>query len=195
MKIFTVLLIVTCIFSFPAAGEEAYEKNRFSIGIDDVPWSISQVSLRWWRGEKKGSEFTIGYFNATHAEYDFSDDGSFSVGLLRFDTLRRKKSTKLRGLYYTRGFGISVGFNGEFLSKYNDFERIYANTTLYLPIGFEHFFIPKYPKLSYSLQADIYSRLSCYYQKYTSAGQSVETTEWQVRVGLKIEFFLRLYLK
>lgn len=205
MKKLTVFLIIVGVLSFTMAAEEpmkdtgtkakTIEQNKFSFGINNVPWAVSMVSFRWWKSEKKGSEFTIGYFNNNHADYYFSDDTSFNIGLLRYDWLRRKKSAHLKGLYYTRGFGMSLGGNAEFRSEPYISDKIFGVWTLYLPIGFEHFFLPNYRRLSYSFQADIYSSLSGFYNKYNLHGKTTETTDWRVRLGVKLQFFLRLYLK
>jgi hypothetical protein len=61
------VLLVICI-SYPAyaesigvLSEDFLADNDFSIGVNNLPWQSSRVSLRWWNQEDSGKEFSIGY--------------------------------------------------------------------------------------------------------------------------------------
>jgi hypothetical protein len=67
VALFLSVLLVICI-GCPARAENVgvlnedfLANNDFSIGVSNLPWQTSRISLRWWNQENSGREFSIGF--------------------------------------------------------------------------------------------------------------------------------------
>ena len=207
MRVFTSIFFIIFFTSFSLGQESEVNKNtidsnqsekyKFSIGIDNLPWDISKISFRWWKNRKKGNELSIGYFNEGSTDLNNSQILKLNFGEIRCDWIRRYRFPHFKGFYITRGVGFALGLKGNFSFKKSNEkpERIDSYFSVYFPIGIEHFFLKKYPRLSYSLQADFYGKINYYHLEDTYSDRKFEMTIWTLKLGVKIQFFLRLYLK
>jgi hypothetical protein len=84
-------------------------RNKFSIGVDKLPWDASKISLRWWKSENRGNEFSVGYLkgNVRKKYYEDKLDVELSISEVGYYWLSRKKFNHLERFYITRGIGIS----------------------------------------------------------------------------------------
>ncbi len=198
------------------------EKHRtgVSIGINDLPWDATGVSLRWWRKNGSGRELTINrsYIRYSRGERTEED----SLGIEIEETTREKyinipeitysflnrKAIGAEGMYLVKGIGIGTGFRISYDNTYapeSDISREYkyysGDLTLHFPIGIEHFFLEKYPSISYSLSADIYGTISFYNRKDITAYpdsypyniRTVDDRYIQTSFGISPSFYLRAY--
>ena len=179
------------------------EKHRtgVSIGINDLPWDATGVSLRWWRKDGSGRELIINrssiYISYSRGERTEED----SLGIEIEQTTREKyinipditysflnrKAIGAEGMYLVKGIGIGAGFRISYDNTYvpeNNISREYkyyaGNLTLHFPIGIEHFFLEKYPNISYSLSADIYGTISFYNRKDRTVNSLVTLSQEHV---------------
>jgi hypothetical protein len=224
-RVLAVLIVFILCLCFPTHGGEPAQskkpassiKNRFSIGVNDLPWDASKVSLRWWKSENRGHELSLGYFRAEIGDKEFTSDYAtrdgdlvdVSVTEIRYDWLRRKKSPLLDELYITGGIGFAVDFSvrsDESRSVY-DYDTVefrdeykFTSTSFYarFPIGFEHFFLKKYTNISYSLEADFYAGVGYDYASSKHEGLSLvksETKAGEISLGVTPRFYFRFYLR
>jgi hypothetical protein len=218
-----VVLFVVC-FSYsvyaiePASSDDASSpaKNKFSIGVNDLPWDATKISLRWWKNESRGHEFSVGYFkteignNESRTDYGSNGDGQVvdvRVTEIRYDWLRRKKSSLVDNLYLTGGVGLATAFSAhsdEMKTVYDTLEDNrkfkYLDLSFYtrFPIGLEHFFLKQYPNISYSLEADFYAGFGYNYKdlKYEGFHQlENKTSTGRVIFGVEPRFYFRFYLR
>jgi hypothetical protein len=174
------------------------EKNRFSLGLNNLPWNASRLSFRWWRNRSSGHEFTISI--STRADISSPQSSGIHIRELRYDRLWRKRSRYIRGLYHVGGFGLGGGLDSilrtpDSSSVKNSFD---GYLQLYIPLGIEHFFLKSFSRLSYSIQLDFYGRVN--YRRINHSDDwkerwgDLDTDEWSISLGLKLQFFIRLYL-
>lgn len=183
----------------------AEQFKRFSIGINNLPWKATGVSFRWWHNKHKGNEFFfkqlyafIGNEETTFGSGDtpkIERIAGFRMREVRFLFLRRRKSPFSQNLFITYGAGMSAATDydeKEYTS--GTFSRI--RLSLLAPLGFEHFFLKKYPFVSYSIEA-----LLCVYGDYNevrvenSSGYKNIRRVTTFNMSLSPQFFLRFYIK
>ncbi len=175
------------------------EKNRFSVGLNNMPWDVSRLSFRWWRNKYKGHEFTI--FISSRADISGGNSSGIHISEIRYDRLWRKRSRYIRGLYHVSGVGLGAGFDT--LLKTRDTSSIQNSfdgfLILYVPVGIEHFFLKSFSKLSYSLQVDFYGRVNYRHINFKDDKKDrfrdAYEEEWAISLGMRFQFFIRLYLK
>ena len=202
------------------------EKHRtgFSIGINDFPWDATGVSFRWWRTNGSGRELILNKdgIKITYGEEEGTEVDSLEIenrqtrekeiylpGIIYY--FLNRKATGVKGMYLVKGIGIGANFN---IRRYDsnsditgdhirDIEYRYfsGGLTIAFPIGIEHFFLEKYPNISYSLSADIYGTISLNYRKdiiiyadYYSPDSSTDN-DWYIKpsFGISPAFYLRAY--
>lgn len=201
------------------ADVEKY-RTGFSIGINNLPWDATGVSLRWWRKNGSGRELTISrsyisYSRGERTEEDSlgieieqtSRDKSINIPDITFYFLNRK-AIRGEGMYLVKGIGIGTGFRIFYDNTYapeSDLSREYkyysGDLTLHFPIGIEHFFLEKYSNISYSLSADIYGTISIYNRKqiteypdyYPYIIRTYDDWDIQTSFGFSPAFHLRVY--
>ena len=200
----------------PSSKLNSPSSNRFSIGVNDLPWDATKISLRWWKSENRGHELSLGYFRAEIGDKEYASDYAtrdgdlvdVSVTEIRYDWLRRKKSPLLDELYITGGIGFAVDFSvrSDESRSFYDYDTIelrdeykFASTSFYarFPIGFEHFFLKKYPNISYSLEADFYAGVGYDYASSRHEGLSLvksDTKAGEISLGVIPRFYFRFYL-
>ncbi|MCJ7507597.1 MAG: hypothetical protein MUO85_02550 [candidate division Zixibacteria bacterium] len=199
----------------PSSKLNSPSSNRFSIGVNDLPWDATKISLRWWKNENRGHELSLGYFRAEIGDREYTSDYAthnedlveVRVTEIRCDWLRRKKSPLLDELYITGGIGFAVDFSvrsDEIRDVYDTVEfrgeYKFMRTSFYarFPIGFEHFFLKKYTNISYSLEADFYAGVGYDYASSKHEGLSLvksETKAGEISLGVTPRFYFRFYLK
>ena len=165
-KVMVLLSIIVLMigFCYPVLAEDTsitsdQFQTRYSIGVNNLPWQATSFSLRWWNSEDSGHEFSV---NTVSLFYQINDNGELHSGCdltgLRFDWLHRRKVDGIRNCYFIWGDGLGFGYSSKSLAPTitENIGTLYA----YFPIGVEHFFLEKYPNISYSVQLDIYGGLS-----------------------------------
>ena len=203
------ILFLVC-FSYSIYGQEATSSdegisisaNKCAIGINDLPWRASTVSFKWWKDEHRGRELSVGGLRGNISRNDEDMRIDARISSIRYDWLRRKEFTQLKGAYITRGVGITVGFGGQLSETDRDeaYQREnrqgYLSSSIHIPVGIEHFFLRRYPKISYSLQVDFYGELG-YKYLYAKYGTSPkrESHRGSVSLGVSPQFYLWFYLK
>lgn len=225
------LLILACSFVLPIFGETNTEsintvdlekyRTGFSVGINDLPWDATGVSLRWWRSNGSGREFIL---NRTSIYIDYSREESIEEDSLGTETeqtrykrisipkityfFMNRKPLGVEGMYLVKGIGLGSSFNISYDDIYpsesedgREYRYYSVSTTLSFPIGIEHFFLEKFPNISYSLSADIYGTLSFNYSRERIEYPdfySIRTrtrTDWYINpsFGVSPSFYLRVY--
>jgi hypothetical protein len=87
-------------------------RNKFSIGVDKLPWDRDKIfSLRLWRNNNKGNEFSIGSIQFKKGKEDEASIINVNFSNIRYVLLYRKKNNRIEGLFITRGIGLSTSFN------------------------------------------------------------------------------------
>jgi hypothetical protein len=192
----------------------------FSIGINDLPWDAREVSFRWWRKNEIGRELTINKSYIRYSRQEETEEDSLGIGIeetnrekyinipeITYSFLNRKPLGAER-MYLVKGIGIGLGFRISYDDTYapeNNISREYkyyeGTFTIHFPIGIEHFFLEKYPNISYSLSADIYGTTTIYNRKditsypdsypYTTRANNIWNT--QTSFGISPTFYLRAY--
>lgn len=228
-KIF--LLWLAYLFVLPVFGETDtdsintidLEKYRtgFSVGINDLPWDATGVSLRWWRKSGNGRELIINrtgiYINYSKGERTEEDSLGTETEQTRSKRINipnitycflSRKPLGVKGMYLVKGIGLGAGFGISYNDIYppegedaREYRYYSGNTTLSFPIGIEHFFLEKFPNISYSLSADIYGTLSFNYSKdireypdsYPIRSRTI--ADWYITpsFGISPAFYLRVY--
>ncbi len=202
------------------------EKHRtgFSIGINDFPWDATGVSFRWWRTNGSGRELILNKdgIKITYGKEEGTEVDSLEIenrqsrekeiylpGIIYY--FLNRKAIGVKGMYLVKGIGIGANFNirrydsnsditGDYI---RDIEYRYysGGLTFAFPIGIEHFFLEKYPNISYSLSADIYGTISLNYRKdirnyadYYSHDISTDN-DWYIEpsFGISPVFYIRAY--
>ncbi len=186
-RVLLLSFLLTFCLAYSVYGEEISPfKNKFSIGINDLPWNASTISFRWWKNKDRGSELSIGRFSGKIEKENDELNLVADISEIRYDWLRRKKCTLLENSYTTRGIGIASTFRGSF---HGESRKVDFSFYIRFPIGFEHFFLKRYPNISYSLQADFYSGLG--YEH--SAPYNVNVAH--LYLGVAPRFFFRFYFR
>lgn len=195
MKLYKVILIciVVWLIASPVYSEEQ-NKQTFSVGIDSWPWTVSKISFRGWNG-KRGWE--ISYGSLRYEEGSVFDFNPFSIYIdeLRVNWLRRKAFKKVAGMYLVQGLGVAAGFNGNVVPETREdvkHQHFRTRLTLFLPLGFEHFPIKGFPQMSYSLSLDPYIQGQ---YEYNKSYDQVLVNRFTLRLGLKVQFYARIYFK
>ena len=199
------------------------EKHRtgFSIGINDLPWDATGVSLRWWRENGSGRELNVAKSNLSGRyrrreqveedslgmEIEETQEKTLSLPVITYYFLNRK-ALGVENMYLVKGIGIGIGFSASHLDSYSPENEItekdkrYSGTIQFsFPVGVEHFFWEKFPNISYSLNADIHGDLSLNYIKqmreypdsYPIDARTL--TDWYITpsFGISPSFYLRVY--
>jgi opacity protein-like surface antigen len=191
-KILLVIVLTVMVFSFGSAEdlENPKDEKKFSIGLDNLPWNSQKIALRWWN-KNHGFELTLGSFNEYQKSDWFNSDSNYIFDEIRLNWLKRKQHSSIPNLYLVKGLGISTGFRWN-SSNYNE-EYDHFNSHLYLmmPIGIEHFPIKSFQNFSYSFSLDPY--IGTNYNFYKT--NSYKSHNFDFIMGVKMQFFLRLYLK
>jgi hypothetical protein len=175
----------------PALEETGPVPNTYSIGINNLPWHTTGVSLRWWKNEGAGGEFIISGTGGGVMNHEMEEEyqtGDFDISGLRYYWLRREENTRVADFYYIWGSGI--GFD------YTQSTRFTGNSTkiqldYYWPMGIEHFFLKNYSNISYSIQADFCVQLS--YWNFNSGSEHITAND--LSFGVIPRFYLRYYFK
>lgn len=182
--------------------------NRYSIGLNDIPWNATRVSFRLWRKERKGLELSIGKIDfGSESQSEFAIYRFIKVEQIRFDLLSRSQPMSIEGLFLVRGYGL--GFSGDAWEQEDDRRTVYDDAYrlrqrariylyLYMPLGIEYFFWERYPNISFSVHADFYFRFGygynyeyeIYYDRSEYENHSVYFT-----LGLDPSFYIRFYFK
>ncbi|MCK4351499.1 MAG: hypothetical protein KAX13_11600 [Candidatus Krumholzibacteria bacterium] len=192
--------------------------NRYSIGLDNIPWEASSVSFRIWKDERKGLEISLGRIDFGFEERDeYSTHRFLRFDRIRFDWLRRSQPLSIEGLFLVHGYGLGLSADAwERKSDRKSGDQYYTNDYylrqkariylyLYLPLGIEYFFWERYPSVSFSVQADFYCRFgygyefefSSYYNSFSNfyTSKEHERHSGYFTLGLEPSFYFRFYFK
>jgi hypothetical protein len=184
---------------------EERETYRFSVGVNDLPWDATGIAFRWWKNAQSGREFVLSDISGGYEDMTYQGDKasgySFSIGSVRYGFLHRRPSGVLEGLYVTGGVEFGMGAQ---VSVYRmpsgypnvpDQERRYYSVSgsCYFPLGVEHFFVDRFPNVSYSIEANMnvtlkYTRDADYYP-----GHDRIANAGTVGFGIRPLFFFRCY--
>jgi hypothetical protein len=201
--------------------ESEKKKTCVSIGVNDLPWDATGVSLRWWRESGSGRELNVTksnlsgrYRRVERIEEDSLESGIekirekyISLPVITYYFLNRK-ALGAENMYLVKGIGFGLGFSASHQDSYipeNDItekDKRYSGTVkISFPVGVEHFFLEKFPNISYSLNADIHGTFSINYRKemieypdsYPIEARTI--TDWYISpsFGISPAFYLRIY--
>jgi hypothetical protein len=184
--------------------------NKYSIGLDNVPWNATRASFRIWKDEGRGMEISIGKVDfASEQQGEFVTYRYIKLEPIRFDWLRRSQPMSIEGLFLVHGYG--VGLSGDaseheddrsgddyYRDAYRLRQRARIYLYLYLPLGVEYFFWERYPNVSFSVQADFYCRFGYgydfEYSRYAYTDE-YENNSGYFTLGLDPAFYFRFYFK
>ena len=185
--------------------------NRYSVGLDDLPWNASAASFRMWKDDERGIEISVGKIDFSFAEQGADATSRYlTLDLVRFDWLRRSQPLSLEGLFLVRGYGLGLSGNAReneldrrddeyYRDEYYLRQQARIYLYLYMPLGIEYFFWKKYPSISFSVQADFFCRFGYgydfEYRRYYNQTDEYENHSGYFTLGLDPAFFFRFYFK
>ncbi|OGF47509.1 MAG: hypothetical protein A2231_05045 [Candidatus Firestonebacteria bacterium RIFOXYA2_FULL_40_8] len=177
---------ITCISAFcndetvktESTSLTHFSAGKISIGISELPWSTFNASLRWWDNNKSGSEliFSSGISGPDNISF-------ISYIPSRYTWFERTEIPETNNIFFIKGTGVSAGY-----CMYSDGVRT-ISSTLYFPVGIEHFCFKDIPNFSYSIEARFYI---CGGYSFNVTSPSDDNTIF-FRAGVTPQFFIRWY--
>ena len=189
LKLFSVTLLISLFLCSNAAlcedigvktdstSSTNFSKDKFSIGLNSLPWSASGVSLRWWDKNKSGSELIVNVLGLAYDPRDFSYNiGPTEIDYTWFD---RNEILGVNNMFLVKGMGFGLDY---YIYGDSSSRRGHVYLKILFPFGIEHFFYSGIPNLSYTVDATFYGAIGvdsqdgCY-----------------VKLGVTPKFYFRWY--
>lgn len=162
--------------------------GRSSIGVQLLKWNEYGVSFRKWKDDTRGRELVMSNISS-YFKFDKTET-SYQMPTLHYNILERKPVSE--GIYYVGGIGLGLDLGYTSYCGCGALKWVVDTTVgLRFPAGIEHFFLEKYPNVSYSLQLDPHISLNYMHKEYLAK----TSKEGRVTVGFAPAVFLRVYFK
>lgn len=169
-----------------------FSSGKTSLGLSNLPWLSSQISIRWWDKNKSGGDLLLSstYLDYDSVKFDYSSASGFEY--IWFD---RNRIAGINDAFFYSGMGFGVNYHIEKITYSNsNHQNGYINFNGFFPIGIEHFPIKEMPNLSYSIEAKFKLSLGYYKDLYVYTYSSDYAVEkFSFYIYIIPQFYIRWY--